>query len=537
MSLPLGIQAIVNLIQGGQVSTAWLVLVFLVVLGLAINGVLQIFQLRITENLQQKIFTRAAFEFAYRIPRIKMEVLYKHYAPELINRFFDTVSVQKGLSKILIDFSTATLQIVFGIILLSLYHPFFIAFGILLVILVFLIFRFTAARGLKTSIEESDYKYKVAHWLEELARTYTSFKMTGETGLSLRRVDALTEGYLKTRESHFKILIQQFSLMVVFKVIVAAGLLAIGGILVMEQVMNIGQFVAAEIIILVIMSSVEKLIASLETIYDVLTAFEKIGKVTDLELESDEGVELPADVKHGGMNIKLRDVYFTYPNYHRPTLNGLNLDIKSGSKVMITGPNGSGKSTFIHIIAGLFENQEGQIVFDGVPKSRVQLASLRYCIGGTFTHDALFEGTVYENISMGKDNVPLEKVQEMIKKLRLEDFVHDLPDGIDTQLDPQGEKLPRSVIQKMLMARAMVGSPRMLLFEDPFEHLDKVDKDAIIDYLMDEKHIWSVVFVSKDNYLARKVDEIVLLKDGKVEKTGKYQDMKEYVNQAGAHNA
>ena len=125
LSLPLGIQSIVNLIQGGQINTSWVVLVIFVIVGIAINGVLQVQQLKIAEHLQQKIFSRAAFEFAYRIPKVKLEALYRKYAPELMNRFFDVVAIQKGLSKILIDFSTASIQTIFGLILLSLYHPFF----------------------------------------------------------------------------------------------------------------------------------------------------------------------------------------------------------------------------------------------------------------------------------------------------------------------------------------------------------------------------------------------------------------------------
>jgi ABC-type bacteriocin/lantibiotic exporter with double-glycine peptidase domain len=103
LSLPVGIQAIINLIQGGSVNAAWIVLVVFVILGVALTGMMQIGQLRITENLQQKIFSRAAFEFAYRIPRIKLEALYKQYAPELMNRFFDIISVQKGLKFLLIS--------------------------------------------------------------------------------------------------------------------------------------------------------------------------------------------------------------------------------------------------------------------------------------------------------------------------------------------------------------------------------------------------------------------------------------------------
>jgi len=197
LSLPLGIQAIINLIQGGQISTSWIVLVVLVVLGVALEGVMRIMQLRITENLQQKIFARGAFEFAYRIPKIKLEALYNQYAPELMNRFFDIFSVQKGLSKLLIDFSSASLQVIFGLILLSLYHPLFILFSIILIILLYLIFVLTAKKGLETSLEESKYKYQLAHWLEEIARSVISFKLSGETDLPSKKADIHVMKYLK----------------------------------------------------------------------------------------------------------------------------------------------------------------------------------------------------------------------------------------------------------------------------------------------------------------------------------------------------
>ena len=121
LSIPLGIQAIINLIQGAQISSSWVVLVTLVTLATAFVGVLQLMQLRIIENIQQKIFTRASFEFSYRFPKIQLTELRNYYPPELANRFFDTLTVQKGLSKILVDFPAALLQITFGLLLLSLY--------------------------------------------------------------------------------------------------------------------------------------------------------------------------------------------------------------------------------------------------------------------------------------------------------------------------------------------------------------------------------------------------------------------------------
>ncbi|MFN1836164.1 peptidase domain-containing ABC transporter [Balneola sp. MJW-20] len=527
LSLPLGIQAIVNLIQGGQVSTAWIVLVIFVVLGVAVAGILQIFQLRIVENLQQRIFTRAAFEFAYRIPRIRMESLYRHYAPELMNRFFDTISVQKGLSKILIDFSQATLQVVFGLILLSFYHPFFIAFSVILVVLILVIFRFTAKRGLETSLKESKYKYEVVHWLEEMARTYSSFKLAGQTDLPLVRTNGLAENYLEARESHFQVLLRQYSLMVIFKVIVATGLLVVGSILVMEQLMNIGQFVAAEIIILTIINSVEKLNRSIETVYDVLTAFEKIGMVTDLSLDQHKGIDLEEKCKDSGLEVEFNDVIFRYPDYPKNTLNEMSLVIPAKERLLITGVNGSGKSTFLQILAGLYDIQSGHISYNGFTKGNIDISSLRTVIGAYLTKEHLFQGTVFENIAMGRKDATFENVQWAVNNLGLSDFIRQSPEGYDTMLDPQGRKLPRSIIQKLLLARTIVVKPKMLILEDPFEHLFDEEKERLVDFLVREENNWSIVTVSSDYYLASCCDRIAIMDDGRISEIGTFDEMKD----------
>lgn len=516
LSLPLGIQAIINLIQGGQVSTAWVVLVSVVVAGVAITGVLQIAQLRITENLQQKIFARSAFEFAFRIPKVKMEAIYKHYAPELMNRFFDTLTLQKGISKILIDFSTAFLQVIFGLILLSFYHPFFILFSLILIVLVYAIFRFTGVRGLRTSLVESKYKYKVAHWLEELARTGTTFKLAGNTDFPLSRMNTEVDSYLNARESHFNILVQQYSLMILFKVLVAAGLLAMGGILVMQQAMNIGQFVAAEIIILLVMSSVEKLVMSMESIYDVLTALEKIGQVVDLELERTEGVHTICKSDDHGMQVQLNAINFTYPDGDRQVLKAVSLEIKGGERVIVTGSNGSGKSTLLQIIAGLYDVNSGAVSYNGLVKGSLNLDSLRSSIGDRLAHEQLFDGTVLENIAIGRPEATFEQVQWAVKNLRLETFISNLPLGFDTPLDPMGRKLPKSVIQKLLLARAIVHKPKLLLLEDALEHLDAAERAAIVDFLVDEKQDWSIVAVSGDAYFQSKVNRVGTMNNGEL---------------------
>ena len=312
LSLPLGIQAITNLIQSGRVSASWIVLIVLVVFGVALTGVLSLMQLRITENLQQKIFVRSSFEFAARLPKIKMEELYNSYPPELANRFFDTMTIQKGTSKLLIDFSAALLQIVFGLILLSLYHPYFIMFGILLFFLLYFIFKFSFKSGLETSLKESKFKYKVAGWLQEMARNNFSFKNDLNYNYGLQKNNNLVADYLTNREKHFNVIKSQFTQLIIFKMIITASLLSMGGFLVLSQQMNIGQFVAAEIIILMVINSVEKIIVGLETFYDVLTSIEKIGQVTDLELE--EEATFKGDMCYANISLETENLTFKFPD-------------------------------------------------------------------------------------------------------------------------------------------------------------------------------------------------------------------------------
>lgn len=517
LSLPLGIQAIVNLIQGGSINSSWIVLVVFVTLGIGGTGILRIFQMRISENLQQKIYSRAAFDFAYRIPRIKMEELYQHYAPELINRFFDTISLQKGLAKILIEFSTASLHVFFGLLLLSLYHPFFILYSLILLVLIYVIYRLTAARGLKTSLTESKHKYRMAHWLEELARASSTFKLAGNSDLPLKRTDKHLAAYLVARESHFKVLVNQYGLVVIFQVLIAAGLLAVGGILVMNQKMNIGQFVAAEIIILSVLASVEKLVLSLETFYDIFTALEKIGQVTDLELENEEGVELIIDKNNPGLKIDLHDVSFRYPGMSRANLENISASIRRRERIVICGENGSGKSTFLNVIAGIYDLEAGSIAYNGLPQGNLRLSSLRLNVGDCLSQEELFQGTLMENIAMSKPTVSEADVIWALDNVGLAEFVQTLPEGYNTVLDPQGKRFPRSIVQRILVARSVATRPGLVLLEDTFEHMDQVNRELIIDFLTNEDRPWTLVAVSTNRYLAERCDRIWVMKNGQID--------------------
>ena len=516
LSLPLGIQAIINLIQGGEISTAWVIIVSFVIIGIAITGILQLLQLRIVENISQKIFTRASFEFAYRIPRIKHRELYNYYAPELANRFFDTLTIQKGLPKILIDFSLASFQIIAGLVVLSMYHPFFVLFGIALVALVYTILAFIGPRGLKTSLQESKYKYSIAFWLEEIARTKISFKLASDQDIALKKTDERVKDYLQAREGHFKVLILQFLQLIGFKVLVATGLLVIGSLLVFNQEMNIGQFVAAEIIIILIISSVEKLINSLESIYDVLTALEKIGYVTDMELDNDEGMKL--DNITGPSCVALENVSFSFPGSNDLILKDVSMRIPAGESVAIVGPSGSGKSTLMHLISGIYEPTKGNIRYSNLSMQSLDVAQLRKILGFSLSNNQVFLGNLLDNITMGRDHCAIQEVMWAINMVNLDEFVSLLPQGLDTELDPEGVRLPRSVTNKINLARAIVTKPQMLLLEDPLDHVPSDEKELIIKRLTAYEK-WNIIITTVDPLWTKYIDNKIVLVDGKIAAT------------------
>ena len=514
LSLPLGIQAIINLIQAGRVSISWIILVLIVVIGVALVGILSLMQLRITENLQQKIFVRSSFEFGYRLPKIKFEALYNQYPPELANRFFDTLTIQKGTSKLLIDFSTALLQIIFGILLLSLYHPFFIFFGVLLAFLLYSIFRFSFEAGLSSSLKESKYKYKVVSWLQEIARNNFSFKKQENFEFALEKNNQLVEEYIYYREKHFKVIKRQFTQLIGFKVIITACLLLIGGYLVLNQKMNIGQFVAAEIIILLVINSVEKIIIGLESLYDVLTSVEKIGQIVDLKME--EPREENSDYCFTNLSIETENLKFKYPEATDAILSEINLKIEPSEKIYLDGVNGSGKSTLIRILAGFIQPTSGSFYINDDTYRKIDITQYRSQIS-TITHgETPFEGTVLENITMNNPSISNEDIKWAIESVQLGSFIKTLPEGLDTKIFPDGRQLSSSNAQKILLARSIVNKPKILFYEDPLDKMDEEASKEIIDFLTYSSNPWTVIVSSKNTYWEEKCSRKITLQNGKI---------------------
>jgi ABC-type bacteriocin/lantibiotic exporter with double-glycine peptidase domain len=289
LSLPLGTTAVFNFLSNGALYSSTYILIGVVLLGVVVGGLLLIGQLTLVEVLEQKIFAKATLEFAYRFPRIKKSELTGEYPPELVNRFFEILTIQKGLTKLLVDVVASSVQIFFAAILLSFYHPVFVIFGVITVLIILLMLALFYRRGVLTSIDESEYKYEVVAYLESVAGDLDRYR---DQPAQMKRViletDKITASYLKARKAHFKILRKFFASSVALRTILMGGLLFMGSYYVIERQITLGQFVAAEVIIVQISYAVEKFMTSLNTIFDMVTGAEKLAVVTDLELEESE---------------------------------------------------------------------------------------------------------------------------------------------------------------------------------------------------------------------------------------------------------
>ena len=527
LSLPLGIQAILNFILGGRITTSWGILIVIVALGVVFGGFLQISQLQIMEKLQQRIFAKSGLSIAYRLPRVKTEIMHGEYGPEIANRFFDTVNLQKGLSKILIDFSAAILQVIFGLLLLSFYHPSFILFGLILISILFLIFYFSGPRGMETALKESTYKYKTAYWLEEVGRTLNSFKLVGSTRLPILRADKLIQKYVEFRSKHFSVLIFQYKVMIGFKLLIVTSLLLAGSFLLINDQISIGQFVAAEVIIILVVNSVEKLILSLDTVYDTLVAVEKLGQVMDLELEHHSPSDKVIQSNPEGLKFSMENVVFHPQDSIDPILKGVSLAIEPGKKVVVTGKSGSGKSAMMALFSGLYEEYEGKVAVNDLSLEYINLEKYRAMVGDFLGLQKLFHGSIRENVLMGRDfdEGQLDNILELVG---LKDYIYQLPEGLDAMIQPEGKGLSKSLAQRILLARGFVGQLKALIMENVLQFVDKDIKSRIVDYLM--KGNWTLLIVSDEEEILSKADEVILMQAGKVAFHGSYQEFKTLKN-------
>lgn len=515
---PLAVQALVNNIAAGFSLQPLIVLSFLLVLGLAIGSGLVIAEIAVVESIQERLFARMALRMARRLILARLPALNATYGPELVNRFFDVLTIQKALAKILLDGVAAGLQALVGLILLSFYDLRLFGFDALLLVFILFVVWPLGIGGLRTSQAESTRKYSVASWLEELARCSTSFKLHASPAFLLQRADDRIVSWLAERRRHFSVVVRQEVGNQVFQTVAGAGVLAIGGVLVVQQEITLGQLVAAQLIIGQVLKGAEKVLRKNDSFYDLLTGLDKTSYITDLPEERGDGTPVPKPVERGA-SLTCESVRFAYPGLPE-TLRGVDLFLQPGERISLVGASGAGKSTLAALVCGLDEPTSGRIEVNGIDVRVADLDSLRQVVTTVGFSSDIFEGTIEENVTVGREHLDTAQVRWALQLAQLDSDLVSMPDGIRTRLVAGGLNLSRGQIQRLMIARAVVDKPSLLILDEALTGIDEGTAQRILDGLFDASQTWTIVDISHEPAVVMRADLVHVLADGKICESG-----------------
>lgn len=511
LATPLTVDAVVNNFAfGGEqpvyVQALIVLAVFLLFL-LGMLGILRAAQDYAMEIIQRRLFVRLTADLAYRLPRVPVSVLEAHQGPELVNRFFDVVTVQKSVSGLLLDGINVIFSTLIGLVVLGFYHPLLLLFSLILLALLLLVVLLPGQRAVRTSIDESYAKHAVVGWLEQIAMFPLLFRVSGAAEMACSRADQLSLRYLEARRSHFRILIGQVVSLLALQAVASAALLSIGGWLVLKAELTLGQLVASELIVAAIVAAISKLGKHLESWYDAMASVDKLGYLVDLPVER-EGGEQPIISEHG-LRVQLRSLGYRAAD-GQPVLIDQNLEIPPGSRLGIISPGGLGGSAVLDLVAGLREPASGQVLLNGIDLRLWQLGELRRQVFLVRGQD-IVQGTILENVRLGRPDLSIDAVHRALDCVGLMEAIHRLPEGLGTPLSPGGHPLSGSQRSRLILARAIIRKPKLLLVDEALDGLETETLEKLESALFDTREPRTLVLVTRDPDLLRRCDQTLHL--------------------------
>ncbi|MFZ1865578.1 MAG: ABC transporter ATP-binding protein [Polyangiales bacterium] len=506
LAVPIAVQSLVNTVAFGSLIQPLVVLTVLLAIALSGSAVLRALQVRIVEMLQRRLFVRIVTEIGARLPRVSAKALRAANGPELLNRFFDVFTTQKSVASLLLGGTDALLIALVGMIVLAFYHPMLLAFDIVLVLGAVLVLIPLGRGGTRTSVAESKAKYAVAGWLEEMARHPLSFKLAGGGEFAAGRVQGLARSYLDERDRHFRVVFRQLIGALTIEVVASVALLALGGLLVIERQLSIGQLVAAELIVTAVVASIAKLGGKVEIFYDLVAAVDKLGEILDLPLERATGESPPPGSQARG-RLRVRDLEIDTTAHAEPLTVSFNLG--SGQWLAISGESDRATSDLVDSIFGLNPSLTGLIEIDGHDARDLALRELRSRIALVRGVDVL-PRSIADNLRAARAELTSDEAWRVLGRVGLKDPIKSLPEGLHTELLPDGEPLSRSQALRLTIARALAVKPSVLVLDRTLDWLGPRERDQVLDALLSHRDLSVVLITDEPGLIARTDDHLDL---------------------------
>ena len=514
LAIPLTMQVLINWLAFGALAqpviVLGLVLLFSLLLGAALRGL----QRLAVEMIQRRVFVRMLADLAMRLTRVRISTFDTRYGPELVNRFFDVLTVQKAVATLLVDGLGAALQAAVGLSLLAFYHPVLLAYD-MVILLGLGVILFALGRGAqKTAIVESKAKYAAASWIEELARHPVGFKLGNGGRLALERTDGLAQTYLRARDAHWRVYFRQFGGSLALQAVASVALLGLCGWLVLEGQLSVGQLVAAEFIVTSALAGFAKFADKLDTFYDLLAGIDKLGTLVDLPQERVTGLgRAPVGADDRGASVGLEDVVVQQPGGVR-RLGPVQLTVEGGQRLAVLGRPGVGKTALAEVILGMRRPRAGAVWRDGLRAEDLRPDVLyrdSMMAGGI----DIIQGSVAENVGLGRPDASVLVLRRALAQVGLTEAVSALPDDIHTELGPTGTPLSSSQARRLMLARALCARPRLLVVDGLLDAISDEERARLLAPLVDPSAPWTLlVFTEQPEVAALLPDRCTLTPEG-----------------------
>jgi ABC-type bacteriocin/lantibiotic exporter with double-glycine peptidase domain len=506
--VPLTVQELTNTFAFAIQPVTIVTLAGVMIAALLFVGAFRTLQYYAVEVLERRLFARVAIGMAQQIPHLK----FLGFKPRYANHFIETVFMQRALSVLLVDLINVVVGGAVGMTILVFYHPYFLLYNALLLAGFNVVFLLSYG-GLKATIDMSHAKYDTLHWIQEISYNLLHFKATDSQAILMQRTDELVTKYVETRQTRFGILVRQYLGSVGWQAVAHGGLIATAAWLLSIGQLTLGQLVAAEVVVSGMLSSFDGVIKRMGHIFYFMTGLTELDFVLSLPKDQTSAmlsVPLPDPTVHG-IRVTCKDLTIHHPGVP-PIFERFNLEVTPGEKVGIYASTTVAKTALARVLAGLEAPTGGVIRYNGVDLRHLDLGAINRCRG--FMIDSqltLFEGTIEDNIVLGRAYVPHNDIRWALRFAELEEDVDALPFGLKTHIRTPGRILAPTHILRILLARAILSRPQILIFDGIMHNMQPVMRETLLRRLCSKDEPWSVIFVSNDPNLTPHVDRRLIL--------------------------
>lgn len=510
--IPIAIQTIVNTLAFSTLKQPLFILVLTVMFVLILAGLVRLCQLMIVENVQQSFFTDIALSFAKLLPRLKLRELNAHRGPEIINRFFEVIPIQKTLSILLIYLIELGIQAITSFILLAFYHPYLLILDGILIICFIGALTWPYSKALSSALSESDYKHRMVAWLEEYLHCANLFKFNENDDFLLKKVDSNIQKYLQFRTSHFKHIIKHFLAFYGIYVLANAALLGVGGYLVLIQQLTLGQLVASEIVLNALVYSFLRICYHLRDLYALAASSQKINSVLELDYEPQvhfcsEVSKVKDPIKQAPPAIEFQNISYI-SKLGRHGLNNFSLNISPSETICLLIKSQTGKNILLDILLGFNYKYHGAVKLNGsilTTEEKLLLRKKSYFV----QEIEFFPGTLYENLTLNRVDTSKAMLNDLFRQLDVLADVESLPDGLNSSILNHKVDLTQAALYKLSIIRAVLSKPILIILDEVIDQFKTDDVNLLIAFFDKLTPKPTVILTSRNSDMSGKFDKVI----------------------------